>query len=1054
MKLKEKNMKTKMVLSAVLIGIVAVAFAALCTVVASADTRKPSPESFGISSRAISEWIGELEKVDRPSDFIVTRRGQCVCSGSWKGVVRGVGATNEGTVRGHGRSKVGGLTRLLVYAAAGIAVDKGLLNGDAALDDLVSRMMKDDAEGAAAADELSALVERSTGESTATFITDNFMNWLDGPLLYDWVAEPQDGDNRLMKGHDGFAVGIYDFVRILDCLLHEGKSGKRQLVPLKWMRRHPIRAAAFGGNVAVLSPEKDVVVAALTSAKDSRPILAAAERLISAFAPGPLPEAPSEADGLAKRCAALSLPVQGAGEKKPKPPPSVGERLSVLNIMPRDNYRRNSEGDMIRLSDGRLMLMWTRMMGSTSDAAKSHICRRYSSDMGKTWTEDEVVFSTPAGAQNVMSVSLLRLASGKIALTYLRKMSGGDCRNVVYHSSDEGKTWDGPVEMIPDSLRRYYAGNNARLIQMKSGRLVFPTASGNAIYHFISDDEGRTWRPGKSTITGKKPNGLPIRLEEPGTIELKDGRLMTYMRTNADWQYVAYSSDGGDTWTPLRPGNLRSPRSPALLKRLSDGRIAAIWNDHSRHPENRFKFPYHNGIRAPLTLAFSSDEGKTWNRWNDLETEGWSCYPFALETDGRLFVGYSMGNGLDTLRIVEVGVSVPSASGWRWIDGVDLPIEGRAFDDVESYYDRLPASACPPDVSPGVQALKHHTSGMKFRFKTTSPTLAFRWSPYYDVDAPQRLPGCLYNGALGMAHMTAIGVSGIDVYVQGKDGAWKYLRSGFIYASTNRNVSSVGQVPRFGLAPGTPVMVHLPLYNGLRKFEVEVAAGATIEPLPPRRSGVEKPVVFYGTSVTQGGCASRPGMSFANIVGRMLDVPTVNLGFSGNGRMELAMADYLSRIDASCYVLDCLWNMRMSDPSARQVQAAGGYTCVDQNYEPFIRRLRAGRPDTPIVMAEQCEVFGGKTNEKEKFIRALYERLVSEGWKNLVYLPKTAMYSGDREGTVDGRHPNDHGMEQLAAAFGGAVSNGIWRGEYRVRLDCHRYAKQSSAELIAEGAIP
>ena len=376
------------------------------------------------------------------------------------------------------------------------------------------------------------------------------------------------------------------------------------------------------------------------------------------------------------------------------------------------------------------------------------------------------------------------------------------------------------------------------------------------------------------------------------------------------------------------------------------------------------------------------------------------------------------------LVCIVLGFSVAAAFGEQWMDGKSLPLEGKAFGDVESYYDRLPSSAHSPYVSLGVQNLKHHTAGLKFRFKTTSPTLAFRWSPYYDVGGPQSMAGCLYNGALGMAHMAAMGVSGIDVYVSGRNGGWKYFKSGFIYPSTNKTASSVGHISRFNIAPGTPVMVHLPLYNGLKSFEVEVADGAKIEPLPPRRSGIEKPVVFYGTSITQGGCASRPGMAFSNIAGRMLDAPTVNLGFSGNGRMEPAMADYLARIDASCYVLDCLWNMRMSDSEAGS-KKSGGYGCVDLNYEPFIRKLRAARPDVPIIMAEQCDVKCGKPNAKDKFIRALYEKLLAERWKNLVYLPKDEMFSGDGDGTVDGCHPNDKGMEQLAAAFGGAVKKAL-----------------------------
>jgi hypothetical protein len=129
------------------------------------------------------------------------------------------------------------------------------------------------------------------------------------------------------------------------------------------------------------------------------------------------------------------------------------------------------------------------------------------------------------------------------------------------------------------------------------------------------------------------------------------------------------------------------------------------------------------------------------------------------------------------------------------------------------------------------------------------------------------------------------------------------------------------------------------------------------------------------------------------------------------------MSEHLARIDASCYVLDCLWNMGFGDKRRDRN--------VDKNYEPFIRNLRAKRPGVPIVMAEQCDVFCGPPNEKDRFVKALYEKLVAEGWKDLVYLPKDKMYTGDMDGTVDGCHPNDLGMRSLADAFGGAVRKAL-----------------------------
>ena len=344
-------------------------------------------------------------------------------------------------------------------------------------------------------------------------------------------------------------------------------------------------------------------------------------------------------------------------------------------------------------------------------------------------------------------------------------------------------------------------------------------------------------------------------------------------------------------------------------------------------------------------------------------------------------------------RMAVEGIVV--TNGIKWIDGTLLPIEGRAFNDVEHYYDRLPAGVT-TSVNAGVRRMKHHTSGMQFRFSTDSRKLAFKWVPY--------------SKELAMDHMPSTGVSGIDVY------RFDAARGKWLYMNTGRITSANGGSLEIGWVPGAPCLVNLPLYNGVKSFSLGVDEKATVSPLGPRKSGVTKPVVFYGTSITHGGCASRPGLSFVNIVGRDLDVPVVNLGFSGCGLMEFEMSEHLANIDASCYVLDCLWNMTSSAHTGRD---------VEKNYEPFIRNLRAKRPDVPIVMAEQCDVYCGKAGSKDRYIKSLYDKLVAEGWKKLVYLPKDGMYTGDFEGTVDKCHPNDWGMMSLARAFGGAVSTAL-----------------------------
>ena len=254
-------------------------------------------------------------------------------------------------------------------------------------------------------------------------------------------------------------------------------------------------------------------------------------------------------------------------------------------------------------------------------------------------------------------------------------------------------------------------------------------------------------------------------------------------------------------------------------------------------------------------------------------------------------------------------------NGVKWVDGRHLPIEGRAFDGTEHYYDRLPSNVT-TSVNGNVRTMKHHTAGMQFRFVTDSKTLVFKWVPY--------------NASLEADNMAASGASGIDVYrFDAASGRWLYVKTGRISSSAGGSLS-------LDWTPGTPCLVNLPLFNGIREFSLGIAPEATVTRLPPHRGGNVKPIVFYGSSFTQGLGASRPGTAFVNIVGRMLDVPVVNLGFSGGCLMELEMSEHLAAIDASCYVLEC-----PDDMDATTV-------C-----EPFINNLRTSRPNVPIVMAEK-----------------------------------------------------------------------------------------------------
>lgn len=347
--------------------------------------------------------------------------------------------------------------------------------------------------------------------------------------------------------------------------------------------------------------------------------------------------------------------------------------------------------------------------------------------------------------------------------------------------------------------------------------------------------------------------------------------------------------------------------------------------------------------------------------------------------------------------------AVVDTNGVKWIDGRYLPIEGRwNLGGTEHYYMRLPDSLT-TNVNGGVRAMRDNTSGMLFRFRTDSNFLVLRHTPLH--------------GWHGMPHMTEVGMSGWDVYRLDKaSGKWRFVASN--WGARDDAAHPGARLRRIDWTPGDECIINLPLYNGVKEFALGVAPDSRIEAPSPWASGVTKPVVFYGTSITHGGCCTRPGLGFVNIVGRELQVPVYGLGFSGSGVMEYELSDVISRIDASCYVLDCLWNM-----SLKEEQSPG--RSVEGNYEKFIRNLRAKRPGVPIVMAEHCNVFGNKKDDRDIFIRKLYEKLVAEGWTDLVYLPNDAMYTGDYEGTVDGCHPNDLGMMSMAKAFSKAVATAL-----------------------------
>jgi lysophospholipase L1-like esterase len=345
------------------------------------------------------------------------------------------------------------------------------------------------------------------------------------------------------------------------------------------------------------------------------------------------------------------------------------------------------------------------------------------------------------------------------------------------------------------------------------------------------------------------------------------------------------------------------------------------------------------------------------------------------------------------LLTVPIAVSQPSSPPPQpasrdtiaWHVVAEWGVEGRGWSDVKRFYDRLPARA-EGVVRDAVWELSHNSAGMSCRFTTDAAEIQVRYT--------------LLSPRLDMTHMPASGVSGVDLYTLVQEDQWRYM------ATVRPASQRVGATVARGIAPGRRTyLLNLPLYNGIDSLEIGVTRGAAFEPILPRS---EKPVVFYGTSITQGGCASRPGMAFPAILGRRLNVPVINLGFSGNGRMDPEIGRLLTELDAAVFVLDCLANLTPEQAARRT--------------EPFVRLLREAKPGTPIVLVENpvfAEVLVLPDEMKvhrglRTAVREAYDRLIASGIQQLYYIEGDALLGQDGEATVDGTHPSDLGMIRYA----------------------------------------
>ncbi len=324
----------------------------------------------------------------------------------------------------------------------------------------------------------------------------------------------------------------------------------------------------------------------------------------------------------------------------------------------------------------------------------------------------------------------------------------------------------------------------------------------------------------------------------------------------------------------------------------------------------------------------------------------------------------------------------------QWVEASRLTLEGQGWPGETRPYRRLPDRA-QSVVPEKVWELSGNSAGLAVRFVSDAPEVRVRWT---------------LASSFTMDHMADTGISGLDLYVK-TGGSWRWMAVGRPSGLENEKTLVTGLARE-----RREMMLYLPLYNGVTRVEVGVPAGCALEPAPAWPEGT-KPLVFYGTSIVHGGCASRPGMAYPAILGRRLGMPSVNLGFSGNGRTEPEVSDLLAELHAAVFVIDPLPNM--------------GGAPVEERLTYLLDVLRRKRPGTPVVLVES---FGNRgepartgvrpeESEVNRAMRWVYAA-AKPVWGDLLTLVDGRTLLGeDGEDTVDGVHPTDLGFHRMADAL-------------------------------------
>ena len=341
---------------------------------------------------------------------------------------------------------------------------------------------------------------------------------------------------------------------------------------------------------------------------------------------------------------------------------------------------------------------------------------------------------------------------------------------------------------------------------------------------------------------------------------------------------------------------------------------------------------------------------------------------------------------------IDKNLAVENTTGLEnivWLDVKEAPftIHGLFQTEKGKPFLRMPESTA-AETSEGVHLLNTNTAGGRIRFRTNSPWIALK----------AVMPD---NGT--MPHITMLGQSGFDLY-KSDGGLYEYAGS---FIPENRHHGYDTWKPTDGRTH--TYTVNMPLYDPVEEVYIGLAADAEIE--APESYALEKPVLYYGSSITQGGCASRPGNAYQALISRRLDADFINLGFSGTAKGETVMCDYLASLDASVFVCDYDHNA----PNADHLEAT---------HRPLYEAYRRANPDTPIVFVSKPDFHPGTEDvRRREIILATYHTALAAGDKKVSFVDGARLFDGPFADscTVDGCHPNDLGFFRMAQKIGDAV---------------------------------